>query len=139
MKLGLFDPKDKTANPYFNFGISEIDSPEHQQLALEAAQQAVVLLKNAAVGKNAEAVLPLKNGLKIAVVGPHMNATRAFLSNYHGSRCLNGKPGDGKDFSCIQTPLAAITAANTMGATTGATGATVAGKKDIFAFASVSL
>ena len=53
------------------------------------------------------------------------------MSNYHGSACLNATGGIGGKgcvgigskcggFSCIQSPLAAITAANVGGSTTGA-------------------
>jgi len=107
MKLGLFD--NKAEQPYFNYGIDKIDSAEHQQLALEASKQSIVLLKN-------KGVLPLKPGKSIAVVGPHMNATEALISNYHGSRCANNK------FDCIEAPIAAITSANAAAATTGALG-----------------
>ena len=55
MELGLFD-NNKAKQPYFNLGIDTIDAAEHQQLALEAAQQAVVLLKNE------KSTLPLKQG-----------------------------------------------------------------------------
>lgn len=119
MRLGLFD-SDKKSQPYFNYGLEAIDSAAHQQLALEAAQQSVVLLKN-------DGVLPLRAGSRVAVVGPHFNATDLFLSNYHGSRCDVGKPGDNKDWSCIQTPLAAVTEHNHGGETEGARGCDVAG------------
>jgi beta-glucosidase-like glycosyl hydrolase len=79
MKLGLFDPKE--SQPYFNYGIDKIDSAEHQSLALDAAKQAIVLLKNEG------GVLPIKPGKRVAVVGPHMDATVDLISNYHGSRC----------------------------------------------------
>ena len=135
MRLGLFDA-DKAQQPYFNFGLDVIDSPEHQQLALEAARQSITLLKNDGN------ILPLRSGgsggasggasggKKIAVVGPHFNGTDVFLSNYHGSRCLNGKPGDGKDFSCITTPLQAIAAMNKGGKTVGAAGCDVDSARD---------
>jgi len=119
MELGLFD-NNKAQQPYFNLGIDHIDTAAHKQLALEAAQQAIVLLKN-------DGVLPLRPGKKIAVVGPHFNATDLLISNYHGSRCVNGHPGDGKDFSCIVSPIEAIAAMNSAGETTGAQGCDVAG------------
>ena len=105
----------------FNSGITDIDTPEHQQLALEAARQTIVLLKNN------DGVLPLAPGTNIAIVGPHFNASELLISNYHGSRCVNGKPGDGNDFSCIVTPLQAIASMNRGGKTTGAAGCDVAG------------
>ena len=58
MELGLFD-NNKAQQPYFNLGIDHIDTAAHKQLALEAAQQAIVLLKN-------DGVLPLRPGKKIA-------------------------------------------------------------------------
>ena len=125
MELGLFD-SNKDKQPYFNLGIADIDTPAHQQLAHEAAQQAVVLLKNEG------GTLPLKAGAKIAVVGPHFNASQLLISNYHGSRCLDpnpkpGVPGSGHNFDCIATPLDAITKMNAGGSVTGAAGCGVAG------------
>lgn len=72
--------------------------------------------------KNSGDILPLTPGKKVAVIGPHANATVDLISNYHGSRC------PGKNFSCIVTPFEAISKANSGGTTTIATGCTVAGK-----------
>ena len=126
MLLGLFD-NDKDSQPYFNLGVDHIDTPEHQNLALEAARQTVVLLKNG------EGLLPLgqKGAKNIAIVGPHFNATQLLLSNYHGSRCLDPGmpgPGSGKNFDCIVTPLEAITDRNSKsgGWVKGALGCSVA-------------
>ena len=67
------------------YGLAQIDSEEHRTLALSAAEQGIVLLKN-------DGVLPLTtknvNGKKIALVGPHANATREMLSNYVGDNTL---------------------------------------------------
>ena len=65
MRLGEFDPQKK--NPYSRISTNVICSPEHRQLALKAAREAIVLLEN----KND--FLPLdKTDLKsIAVIGPH--------------------------------------------------------------------
>ena len=125
MELGLFD-NNKHDQKYFNLGIESIDTAEHQQLALEAAQQAVVLLRNK------KDTLPLTPGAKIAIVGPHFNATDLLISNYHGSRCLDPGsptvPGSGKYFGCITSPLDAIAAANGAGGwVKGAEGCSVAG------------
>eukprot|EP00316_Scyphosphaera_apsteinii_P007887 CAMPEP_0119311614 /NCGR_PEP_ID=MMETSP1333-20130426/23126_1 /TAXON_ID=418940 /ORGANISM="Scyphosphaera apsteinii, Strain RCC1455" /LENGTH=788 /DNA_ID=CAMNT_0007316041 /DNA_START=39 /DNA_END=2405 /DNA_ORIENTATION=- len=114
LRLGLFE--DKATQPYFNpskYGIERIDSPGHQQLAYEAALQSVVLLKNE------QGTLPLKQGLKLALVGPHTNGREVFMSNYHGSRCASG------GFGCISSPLESITAANVGGVTTGVEGVEV--------------
>lgn len=57
-----------------------LNTADHQALALEAARQGMVLLKNV------EEALPLDaaRALSIAVVGPHANATEALLGNYQG-------------------------------------------------------
>jgi beta-glucosidase len=71
-RLGLFD------NPYVDPGYAERvnNSPEHRQLALEAARKAIVLLKNE---KN---LLPLDLSKlhRIAVIGP--NAADVHLGGY---------------------------------------------------------
>lgn len=76
---GLLDPPG--SSPYFSYGMDRVDTPASRQLALEAAQQAVVLLKNDA------ATLPLRRAAlkRLAVVGPNANATLGLLSNYHGN------------------------------------------------------
>jgi beta-glucosidase-like glycosyl hydrolase len=114
MRLGLFE--DKKGQMYFDskhYGIDRIDTPEHQQLAYEAALQSIVLLKNE------KSTLPLKRGLKLAVIGPHTYAQEALMSNYHGARCPTG------DFSCITTPYQAIANANVGGTNTGYKGVDV--------------
>jgi len=76
MKLGLFDnPED---NPYNKISPSVVGSAEHKALALEAAHQGIVLLKN---NKN---MLPinLKNVKSIAVVG--INAGNTEFGDYSG-------------------------------------------------------
>jgi len=122
MRLGLFDD-GKASDKYFTLGSEAIDSPAHQQLALEAAQQSIVLLKNEGQ------LLPLQPGQTLAVIGPHFNATEVLLSNYHGSRCVDAKsgPGTGNDFSCIPSVLNSIVAANEGGATSGLMGCSIAG------------
>ena len=70
----------KAGQAYFDaskYGIDQIDTPEHQQLAYEAALQSVVLLKNE------KHTLPLKRGLKLALVGPHVDGHEVFISNGH--------------------------------------------------------
>lgn len=84
VKLGLLDPSGP-ARPYSQLGAADVDTPYHRQLALDAARESLVLLKNQ------NNTLPLQNegrGLKIAFIGPHANATDAFLSNYHGENHL---------------------------------------------------
>jgi beta-glucosidase len=88
-RLGMFDPPELVK--YARIPFSENDSPAHRQLALEAARESVVLLKNE---KN---TLPLKKDLKsIAVIGPNADDVQVLLGNY------NGQP------SRATTPLEAI-------------------------------
>ncbi len=77
-KLGLFD------NPYVDVKRAEktVHNADHQQLALTAAQEGIILLKNSAVnGKNK--LLPLSGNLKsIAVIGPNADDEMNQLGDY---------------------------------------------------------
>ncbi|MDR0700150.1 MAG: glycoside hydrolase family 3 C-terminal domain-containing protein [Tannerella sp.] len=76
MRLGLFDnPVD---NPYNKIPPSAVGSPEHRQLALEAARQSIVLLKN----KNDILPVDPKKVKSIAVVG--INAANCEFGDYSG-------------------------------------------------------
>ncbi|KAL3922324.1 MAG: hypothetical protein SGILL_002267 [Bacillariaceae sp.] len=103
-RLGLFDVSEKeNDNPQRD--ISMVGSPQHGQLALEAALQSIVLLQNKG------GLLPLDRNMRgqVAVIGPHLNATEALLSNYHGSKCdCPSDEATKSDLSCIETPLVAI-------------------------------
>lgn len=81
-RLGMLDPPE---DQYYINSISEknVDSLEHRQLALQAARESIVLLKNE------HHSLPLSKSIKrVAFVGPHANSTQSLLSNYHGSNIL---------------------------------------------------
>ena len=75
MRLGLFDSPEK--NPYTKISPDVIGSQEHQQVALQAAREGIVLLKN-------NGILPLRpNRLKsLAVVG--INASACEFGDYSG-------------------------------------------------------
>lgn len=75
-RLGLFDPAAKV--PYASVPFSEVNSPAHQALALQAANESMVLLKNDA------GFLPLQPSLhSIAVVGPNAASLSAIEGNYN--------------------------------------------------------
>jgi beta-glucosidase-like glycosyl hydrolase len=78
MRLGQFDPPEM--QPYKSLPPSVVNSAAHQELALDAARQAIVLLKNTG------ATLPLdaKTIKTLAVVGPNANATTVMQGNYYG-------------------------------------------------------
>lgn len=78
-RLGMFDPPELV--PYTQIPFSVVDSPEHRALALEVAQQSLVLLKNQ------DNLLPLdKNALtSIAVIGPNADETLVLTGNYMGT------------------------------------------------------
>jgi beta-glucosidase len=77
MKLGMFDPPAQV--PYSSIPFSEVNSPGHAELALRAARESMVLLKNDGH------LLPLKpEGAKtIAVVGPLAASHIALEGNYN--------------------------------------------------------
>ncbi|HWG11037.1 MAG TPA: glycoside hydrolase family 3 C-terminal domain-containing protein [Rhodanobacteraceae bacterium] len=64
---------------YAGIGADQVDSPAHRALALDAALQSIVLLKNA------HTMLPLRAGLRVAVVGPDADTLETLEANYHGT------------------------------------------------------
>jgi beta-glucosidase len=77
MRLGMFDPPERVR--WARIPASVNQAPAHDALALKAAQESLVLLKN-------DGVLPLSRSLKrIAVIGPTADDTMALLGNYFGT------------------------------------------------------
>lgn len=81
VRLGYFDPPEQ--QPYRLLTASVVDTNASRQLALEAALEGMVLLKNQ---NNA---LPLNisqvQGKTIALIGPTANATVLMQGNYFGN------------------------------------------------------
>lgn len=75
--LGFFDSPEQC--DYLNIPFAMNDSPEHSQVALEAAHKSIVLLKN-------NGLLPLERQRikRIAVIGPNADSVAALLGNYNG-------------------------------------------------------
>ncbi|THU57501.1 hypothetical protein C4D60_Mb03t04200 [Musa balbisiana] len=82
MKLGLFNGNPQQL-PSGNIPPSQVCSTEHRNLALQAAQDGIVLLKN--TGNT----LPLARSkiTSLGVIGPNANAPPSLLGNYNGPPC----------------------------------------------------
>jgi beta-glucosidase len=77
-RLGMFDPPELVR--YAQIPFSENDSPAHRELALQAARESMVLLKND------NRTLPLKPDIRtVAVIGPNADALEVLLGNYNGT------------------------------------------------------
>jgi hypothetical protein len=118
VRLGLLDGA-AASSPYNRIPADAVHSPAHLQLALEAAQQAMVLLKNTnatlplslsftlnsggqqakSINSDGQQAESINSGLRIAVVGPNANDTQTLMSDYFG---VVGLPPH------IESPLAAI-------------------------------
>ncbi len=76
-RLGMFDPPEMVR--YARIPFSENDSLAHRDLALKAARESIVLLKNE------NNTLPLKKSIKtLAVIGPNADAPEVLVGNYSG-------------------------------------------------------
>jgi beta-glucosidase len=77
-KLGLFDPPGMC--PYSRIGMNENDTPQHRALALQIAEESIVLLKN-------DGLLPLNRSKikRLAVIGPNADSVPALQGNYNGT------------------------------------------------------
>jgi beta-glucosidase len=89
-KLGLF--KDPYKYVSEDRAAKEIMSPENMQVALEAAQESMVLLKNTGDA------LPLSKSKKVAFIGPFVKDQRDLIGNWSGA-------GDWKTASSLWTEL----------------------------------
>ncbi|KAG9451584.1 hypothetical protein H6P81_011549 [Aristolochia fimbriata] len=90
MRLGLFNGHPKNLL-FGKIRSGQVCSKKHQDLALEAARDGIVLLKNSAK------LLPLspsKTGT-LAVIGPNANVTETLLGNYQGLPCKRISPLQG--------------------------------------------
>jgi len=77
MRLGMFDPA--TDVPSNTIPYSEVNAPAHREMALQAARETIVLLKNR------YQTLPLQSSIrKIAVVGPDADLLASIEGNYNG-------------------------------------------------------
>ncbi|XP_017215791.1 probable beta-D-xylosidase 6 [Daucus carota subsp. sativus] len=82
LRLGLFNG-DPTKGPYGKLGPKDVCSTEHKTLALEAARQGIVLLKN----RNKFLPFNKDSISSIAVIGPLANNTSKMGGGYTGIPC----------------------------------------------------
>lgn len=82
MRLGLFDGTPSKLR-YGNIGADRVCSPAHRAIALQAAQEGIVLLKNS------DHRLPLSKSetKSLAVIGPNGNNAWTLIGNYAGPPC----------------------------------------------------
>lgn len=79
MRLGMFDGDDGS---YARLGPKDVCSPAHQDLALEAAMQGIVLLKN----HGPSLPLSTRRHRTLAVIGPNSDVTLTMIGNYAGKK-----------------------------------------------------
>ncbi len=87
-RLGMFDPPERV--PYAQIPYQANDSVAHRALALRAARESIVLLKNEPLRfpsiVNEDDFLPLSKEIgSIAVIGPNADDVLALLGNYRGT------------------------------------------------------
>lgn len=100
-RLGMFDPPSQV--PWSKLSLADVDTAANRKLALDAARESIVLLKNE------HNTLPLKSSVKsIAVVGPTANSLDALLGNYNGnpSKCTTFLAGIEKRFANAKVTFA---------------------------------
>ncbi|WP_255550969.1 glycoside hydrolase family 3 C-terminal domain-containing protein [Granulicella sp. dw_53] len=77
VRLGMMDASG--CSPYDRISEKDNDTPEHRRLALRAAEESAVLLRN-------DGTLPLKAASQsVAVIGPTANMVKVLEANYHGT------------------------------------------------------
>ena len=114
-ELGLFDPIDD--QPYWRYNESDIGTDASRELNQRAAAESLVLMANPPRASNSGAaadanVLPFAAGTKVAVIGPHGNASFALIQVDTGRICASG------GFDCFETPLDSIKRINQGGSVT---------------------
>jgi beta-D-xylosidase 4 len=74
ISAGYFDQ----TSPYRNYSWADVNTPEAQALALKAAQESIVMLKN-------DGILPMSlTGKKVALIGFWANGTNVLQGDYSG-------------------------------------------------------
>ncbi|KAL5715911.1 xylan 1,4-beta-xylosidase [Ranunculus cassubicifolius] len=87
MRLGLFNG-NPVHLPFGNIGSAQVCSTAHRELALDAARNGIVLLRNSAK----LLPLPKTTTTTIAVIGPNADAAKTLLGSYYGPPCETVSP-----------------------------------------------
>ena len=74
LRLGMFDDDC----PYNAIGTDVIECEKHTALNLRMAEESIVLLKN-------DGILPLREDMRVAVIGPNADSRDVLLGNYNGT------------------------------------------------------
>ncbi|XP_016176158.1 probable beta-D-xylosidase 2 [Arachis ipaensis] len=90
MRLGMFDG-EASAQPYGKLGARDVCTAAHKELAVEAARQGIVLLKN----RGPSLPLSPRRHQTVAVIGPNSNVTVTMIGNYAGIGCEYTSPLQG--------------------------------------------
>ena len=85
MRLGFFDGAPDPTTMFGSLNANDVCTEEHKELALDAARQGIVLLKND------NATLPLSRSIikSLAIIGPNANVTSTMIGNYAGKLLNN--------------------------------------------------
>ena len=87
--LGEFDGAGAT--PWSSYGSERLESEANQAMALKAAQESIVLLKNEKANANdAAALLPITTEKSVALIGPYAN--QIMLGDYSGTPTYTTTP-----------------------------------------------
>ena len=84
--LGEFD----SSTPWSGLGLETLESEANQALALKAARESIVLLKNEKGEISNEKLLPLSTDKSVALIGPYANAI--MLGDYSGTPTYTATP-----------------------------------------------
>ncbi|KAG0480365.1 hypothetical protein HPP92_011223 [Vanilla planifolia] len=103
MRLGFFDGNPRQL-AFGKLGPSDVCTKANQDLALEAARQGIVLLKNS----NDSLPLHPSNIATLAVIGPNINVTKTMLGNYEGTPCKYTTPLQGLTATSSNSKILAV-------------------------------
>ena len=78
-KLGMFDPEKRCR--YASTPMAVVGSPKHRALALQAARESIILLKN----EGRTLPLDAKKIRSVAVIGPNADNYLSLAANYYGT------------------------------------------------------